>query len=461
MSLTGAAFIFAFLTALGLTLFRDPRFGLYTYLALFYLHPPSRWWGAALPDLRWSLVAAIVTLVATWRLPVDKSLPKWHETTPARLLIVFSLWLWIQTLWALTKPEHIEVSVLFTKYLILYYLLQRLLTSQKQIGDFLLAHVIGCGYLGWLALLAPDVGRLEGVGGPGIDEANALGMFVATGGLCAGGLFLAERSWRRWPPLLLAPLIGNAIVQSESRGAMLGLVAGGLVLLYLLPRGYRLKALAIGSVGLVVFATIAPPVYIERMLTLQATVDDRVEMDSSAESRLVLIEAQWRMWLAYPMGTGHRGTAELSPQYLDEIWLTKAHADDPGARSSHNTLMTALVEQGIIGLVIYVWLGVWALRATLSLRRFSRRASRDSDSSFMQYGACAAGSLVVILVAGMFTDYLKTEVQIWMYSVLVTLLLLSRSQASPTEKPSAGSPKTETSQPLVRGPAAIDRVRDR
>ena len=41
-----------------------PRWSLITYIAVFYLHPPLRWSGAGLPDMRWSLLAAVVTLIS-------------------------------------------------------------------------------------------------------------------------------------------------------------------------------------------------------------------------------------------------------------------------------------------------------------------------------------------------------------------------------------------------------------
>jgi hypothetical protein len=427
MSLTGAAFLLVYLALLTLAVVRDARFGLYTYLALVYLHPPSRWWGEMLPDLRWALVAAVVTLLATLRLPPDKTLPSWHHSTPARLLIVFTIWIWIQNLWALARPEHLDLSILFTKYLVLIYLIHRLVTTQREVGNFLLAHVIGCAYLGWLTLSAPAAGRLEGVGGPGIDEANALGMFVATGAICAGVLILAERGWRRWVCVLALPLLGNTLVQSESRSATLGLLAGGLTLLLLLPKGYRLKSFAAGVAGLVVLAAMAPPVYWERLTTMKAAVNEEIEMDTSAESRMVIIEAQWRMWQAYPMGSGHRGTAVLSPLYLDEAWLTRSHPDDTAARSSHNTMMSALAEQGVVGFVVFSWFGLWLLGSVLAVRRLTA-AGGSVDARFALYAAGAAGSLAVVFTAGLFVDYLKTEVQIWMFVLLATLLTVRRLQ---------------------------------
>jgi hypothetical protein len=64
MSLTALAFLGVFAASLILAVLRDPRFGLVGYLFVFYNHPPSRWWGGDLPNFRWSLIAALVTLVS-------------------------------------------------------------------------------------------------------------------------------------------------------------------------------------------------------------------------------------------------------------------------------------------------------------------------------------------------------------------------------------------------------------
>jgi len=50
-----AAIIFAFV---------HPIYGVYGYFLDYYGHPPMRWWGKALPELRWSLIIALVTLAA-------------------------------------------------------------------------------------------------------------------------------------------------------------------------------------------------------------------------------------------------------------------------------------------------------------------------------------------------------------------------------------------------------------
>jgi len=73
LSLTSVLFLAAYFSGCIAALVRHPVYGLITYVLMLYLHPPSRWWGQALPDLRWSLLAAAFTLLGV--LMKRKSLP--------------------------------------------------------------------------------------------------------------------------------------------------------------------------------------------------------------------------------------------------------------------------------------------------------------------------------------------------------------------------------------------------
>jgi hypothetical protein len=423
MSLTGLAFAVAFLMGIAACLIRHPRYGLYTYLAVFYLDPPHRWWGSTLPDLRWSLLAAVVTLLGTLRLPPDRNQPTWTATTPVRLLIAFTVWIWIQNLWALAPPEHLEASILFTKYLVLFYLMYRICNSVDEIGRVLMLHVAGCAYLGILVILASEGGRLEGVGGPGIDEANALGMFLATG-IITGAVVMLAGGWLvKALTIVCMPLMLNGLVQTVSRGATLALMVGGLTLFFLRPPGYRRQFIFFGILGLLLVAIVAKDFYWERISTISSAVTQSEDVDSSAESRIVIIEAQLRMAAAYPFGTGHRGTAVLSPKYIAAKWLTVSQSDPNGvaARSSHNSFMSALVEQGLFGAVLFLGIAFWSIKSVFRLRGFVARAT-DKRSRAGLYAGGAAAAMMSVLVAGLFTDYIKTEVQIWMLAILTVLL---------------------------------------
>jgi len=405
---------------------RHPIFGLYLYLGSIYVHPPSRWWGYMVPDLRWSFTsAAIVILAVLLHRGRLSSRPVWLSNAPAVLLTMYATWMWIQTPWALDFETHVAGSVQYIKYLVAFWFIYRIVDTKEKLGDFLLAHSLGCALLGVYAqFTGRDGGRLDGVGGPGMDDANTLAMYLATGIVVCFGLVLTLRGWRRWLSLAILPVILNGFVLANSRGAFLGLVAGVLVLATCKAREHRGMFWSFVAVGLIGSAVIVDKAFVERMFTISdVTQQDNEDADMSARSRMVIYEAQVRMAADYPMGVGFRGTVVLSPQYLDTKWLTRLDgSSDAAGRSSHNTFMTTLVEQGVLGALMYIALVLWTLKSVLKIRRLSQQGL---DPMLATLGGALCGAVLVVIVAGSATDYLMAEVQFWLYAGLVSMFLLA------------------------------------
>lgn len=449
MSQTALAFLLFYATGLISALAIRPVYGLYTYIAVFYLHPPSRWWGATMPDLRWSLIAAAITFIAVY-LHRDKLIPgrQWYRPTLIRVFLIYVLWMWLQWPWA-GSPEHGEGVILFTKYGVLIYLIYKLVDNKRDFYGFCLVHVLGCAYFGWLVYMAPSSGRLEGVGGPGVDDANTLGMHLASGLMFASFLMLASKGWIRWFILVSIPLILNGIIQTETRGVVVGLFLGGLATVYLKPRAYRRTYYVLACLGILAFVTVANEAFIARMHTLTAATDEQAEWDSSAASRVAIVKAQFRMFADHPLGAGHQGTAFLSRQYLDERWL----AADSGDRASHNTVMSVLVDQGLPGIVL---ISVLILSTWGTLRELKRLDRFGLGRDFALYRAMLGGSLVTVLGAGMFAQYLKAEVWIWNIALLVVLAELAARVV-----PAAPERAVEIDVSAVKHPAPHSLTRER
>lgn len=412
---------------------RHPIYGLYFYLASIYVHPPSRWWSYMIPDLRWAMLSAFVTataiLVHRQRLAPK---PVWLSNTPAMLLALYAAWMWIQLPWALAFDTHLGGTIQYTKYLAAFWFVYRICDSRDRVRDFLLAHVAGCWLLGIFCFFSGrSGGRLDGVGGPGMDDANTLGMYLATGAVVAVALILSQRGWRRYFCAAAAVFILNGIILTNTRGAVLGLAAGLLVLAIGKARQHRRMFWSLAAVGLLGFASLIDQSFIERMNTIGDVTSKDEDADMSARSRVVIYEAQVRMFFDHPMGAGHRGTAVLSPSYMDRRWLTSSKDGDDtnAARSSHNTFMTTLVEQGVVGAVLFLILVVWTLVSTNRLRRWSDPLD-DPQIGTMAAGVC--GALVVVLVAGIATDFLMAEVQFWLLAALVCLQQYRRALVEPT-----------------------------
>jgi len=187
--------------------------------------------------------------------------------------------------------------------------------------------------------------------------------------------------------------------------------------------------------------------FIDRMASIREATADTEDVDQSARSRMFVISAQWQMFLDYPLGTGHRGTAVLSSRYLEDRWLT-GRGEEDRARSSHNTFMTTLVEQGIPGALLYIWLAAWTLSAMFKLRSLERR---HGDPEVTTLAATAGAVMAVVFVSGNTADFLMAEVQFWIFAVLVTLLQFERRPAMPAPEPIKAPMRRERLPSLTKG----------
>jgi O-antigen ligase len=274
-----------------------------------------------------------------------------------------------------------------------------------------------------------------------MDDSNTLGMYLATGALTALGLLLTQSGWRRWVSLGAGAVIMNGLVLTNTRGAFLGLVAGALVFAVCKARAHRRMFWAVAVVALLGLAVIADQKFIERMASISESTVDSEDVDQSARSRMFIMSAQWQMFLQYPMGIGHRGTAVLSPLYLEDRWLTGS-ADGDRARSSHNTFMTALVEQGIPGGLMFIWLSLWTVGALLRLRSLQVKHG-DAEVS--------------VFIAGNTADFLMAEVQFWIFAAFVSLLQFGQ-QPLPDPDPRRALARGSHPPPLADRPGrAITR----
>ena len=356
---------------------RHPIYGLAFYMATTFVFPPGRWWGYLFGQTRWALLSAGLTALAI-AFHRGKLKPKsiWFSNWPALIICAYAAWMWLQTPAALDVSEHIDGSIKYTKYLVAFWFIYRVADSKERVRDVLQIHVFGCMLLGVLAFMTGREGdRLDGVGGPGIDDANTLGMYLVTGAMVAAGLFLTQRGWRRWLNLAAFVIVANGLVLTNSRGAVLAFVAGMLALLLVKARRHRRIYWAFALSGAVGLVFVVDDAFIRRMYTIEDVTSKNDEADMSARSRVEVANAQIQMFLDHPMGTGHRGTVVLSPLYLDPKWLTTASGDDTAARASHNSFLTALVEQGFLGALLFGSMNSRAARS-LPLRMKRTRPSK-------------------------------------------------------------------------------------
>jgi hypothetical protein len=426
VSLTAAVVFAVFGIGLLLGLFAHPIYALVSYLWIYYNHPPANWWGADLPDLRYSLIAALVALVGAVRAPTPFSI-RWYGNPGAKLLVAYCLWMWCQVPWAVNFEAHLEGSILATKYVILFYLIYKIVTDEKRFETFFWAHVLGCFILGWFAYRSGVHGRLENIAIPGVDDANFLAAQLITGSVIAGFMFVGISGYRRWIAFLALPLMLNAFILTQSRGGFLALAASAPVAWYLTPKKHRgLVSIAI-VLGVVLFLILAHDQFWGRVSTIFPGPEG-----GTRETRLDILVPQINMFLDHPLGAGHRGNEFLSPLYIAQEHLTET-----GLRSAHNTFIAALVDQGFPGAILLMSLYFWV---GLSLIRLRRLDTQGLPELLGIYRAALGTALASCFVSGLFLNLLKTEVQVWLLALLASLVVVSRPSTG-----GVGTPKPDSS----------------
>ena len=416
--MTPILFLAGFSVGLILTFVRHPIFGLYTYLFAFYMAPSDSWWRSDVPDIRYLLIAGVAAVLATLMLPDSPNRSKWHQTTPGRLFLLFVIYNWLQLQWAVDHDLQFEGAFLYTKHLVSFYLMYRLADSIEQIQKIAFIHVLGCAWFGYQALDAGG-GRLESIGGA-VSGANELGAHITTGLLFGGILLLSLDRVRRWVLFACLPLVANCLVLTISRGAFLGLFAGGISGFFVIPKIMRKSYILSGLLALLLISILAHDDLIERFTeTFSAVTSEEEALDESAVSRLEIAEAGIKIGLKHPFGAGNKATELLSGPYITG-W-------DHG-RAAHNTFIGVFAEYGIPGLLLYVLTIIWVLRTLRNARRSRQRGDPRSDSIDTIF-AMTGMSLVAIYVSGNFSSNIDLETQYWCLALLASASELRKSLA--------------------------------
>lgn len=444
MSNTALIFLFLFSAGLILAFVKHPIYGVMAYMVEFYMSPSQAWWSSEVAELRWSLLAAAVTMVAAMLHPAPPLRPPWYKTKTSFWLIALTFWMWIQTPWALNLDDQVFMASLFTKYLLLYAMLYSCLAEERNIRLFYFAHILGCFLWGYMAYENPGSGgRLENIGFGDVAGSAFASMQLGTGIAFAGFAFLAATGLRRWLAFSSLPFMVNAIVLTATRGAFVGLVGGALASIVFTPKSRRRTVFLLLAIAPTLLFMLANDLFWERMSTIMPDVETQ-QRDESAESRIVIARANLDMFLDHPLGVGHRGNEKLSPEYLPVELLTNKNGTL--VRAAHNTFMAILVDHGFIGLFLFIMLHLSIAR---SLMRAKFNSSSGLDREFGLYVAALASSMVIYWGNAQFANFTKSEVVIWIAALAAALDWLANAvpQSSGSGVPEGEStPKTGEDQ---------------
>lgn len=331
-------------------------------------------------------------LAAAWAL-VNPRLLNWRalwKRWPFKVLVALGALACVSALFGISLG-HSAVFILgdYSKTLIATFLLMALLQRTRDVSMFVWAYVVSCLIL---ALVSVLLYRLVSSGPGGfsrLDElqtydANDLGVVVVVG--IPLTLLTLTTSGRvgRMVSLAVLGAIGATIARTGSRGAFVGLVCVGFLLLVWLRQFALWKRLLFVAVTGAAIVVAAPAGYWEQMRTI---LNPERDYNWTAENgRKAIAMRAWGYFKAYPvfgLGINNFQMAEgtispLAANYVEGM---------PGIKwsAAHNSFIQVGTEMGPGGLALW---GALVLGGIVGMRRLRRRlpkhwASGDREQRFI------------------------------------------------------------------------------
>ncbi len=417
MGLKTVLFVLLFLAAC-LGSFIGPIWPLLGYVAHYCIGPERQWWHGPVASLgvRYSMTLGVLTLVAmifhARQLRVGRSPFCVHEL----LLVALLVMVWLSVLIGPPADDRYALvdhpSVKFTKLVAFALMLTHIVTNRKNLDRLVWVLVVCAMILGMQAWSTPysqfAQGRLESVGGADFRESNFFGAVMAALLWIVGVQFL-RCGWKGKIVCFLAGgFTANAVILTRSRGAMVGLVAGGIAAVVMAPKRYRIYlavGLALGAAG---FYSLTDDRFWDRSATITVAAEER---DEAAQGRIEYVQTGLQMWQDRPWGIG-------AGNYFANVG---AYAHEHAGRDPHNTLIRALVELGAQGFVVLaVLVGSAALMLyQVRLAAYALPEGRGNDMLLLSYGFVCA--LATMLACAMFITFTYIEFWVWLLMMPVCL----------------------------------------
>jgi probable O-glycosylation ligase (exosortase A-associated) len=426
MSLTALAWISTYILGIFLS-FVHPIYGLFTYFMDYYAHPPLRWWGKALPDYRWSLTIAVITLIAF--LLKRNSLPKLHikKHPQTKWLILFLLNAFAVTPIAVWEEENKQLIEVIIKVILFYLVVIKTIRTKEHFRYLMIFHILGILDWGWNAFVDPQrkAGRLFGIGGPDSLNDNGTAAHLLAILPFVGSVFFTGKWWEKLLCIVTLPFVFNTFILANSRGAFIALLVTGLMSLLLTTGRLRWKTLMAMVLAGLVFYSLVDDKFIERQQTIQT-----YEEDNASVERIESWKAAFTLIREHPLGTGGGGFEALSPIYIPDI----VEAHDGEVRNVHNTFLLVACEWGVQGFLLFMMFILSTIWGLLKIRKEApqtpagERVRMDSIALIL--------GLVGILSAGFFFNRLYAESVYWLTAFAAVLRnILAQVVAEASQNP--------------------------
>ena len=412
-----------------------PHIGVLVWTWIGFMNPHRLTWSFAY-DMPFAMIVALVTLVSLLMSREPKKIPWARESI---VLLIFLSWILLTTMQALYPwlawPHFNQIW----KIQLMVFVTMILMQSKERINQLVWVIAMSIGFYGVkggiFTIVNGGVYHVRGPEGSFIGGDNEMGLALIMTIPLLRYLQLTTRSmWVRSFLAVAMVLCAAATVGSQSRGALVGLVAMG-TFLWLKSRNKVFTA-ALGVVAIGLVLSVMPQQWFHRMSTIQT-----YDQDQSAMGRINAWKMAFNMAKDRPLGGGLESFQDYS------FALYAPNPDD--VHASHSIYFEVLGEHGFVGLGLFLMLGLMTWR---SASWVIGRARRDREKRWAaDLAAMVQVSLVGYASAGAFLGLAYFDY----YYTLIALVVLCKTVLISSNAKQLAESAADTGQlPLGSRPAA-------
>lgn len=414
----------------GLAIWKGPFYALLVYVVVYFTpFAKYNWWLLEFPFNRWSMLASVILMVSLIMHRDKIGKRKWYS---AKWIYVFLAVAAIGI--ATTDVRHDDIygyGYRLVTYAVTVFFIIRAIVTKEQYQVFLLVLVCLASYLG---VKAVTVGkrvhaRLENIGTLDTIGSNEFGILL--GGVIPfviPFLFYGKR-YEKIICIIATPLLLNAMVLCNSRGAFVGF-GFGVVFAFLFAGDAKIrKYIFFGlACGIPLFIYLADEEFVNRISSLwqtQEAFEDEEMAGQLSSGRTIVWKHGIDMVNDYPLGAGPNSFKNIARFYIPEEMLTNHVGAAYGVRAAHNTYLQVLVEQGYLGL--FVWITMCTHSMYLLIKCVYILKGIGLSQTFLGFSAVALNmSLTCSIMGGIFNSRIYYEFFWWQIalSALVYSLVL-------------------------------------
>lgn len=331
-------------------IFKRPWVGILLWSWLGYMNPHRQAWGFAY-DFPFAFVVGIVTIVAYFFSREKKEMIWSRETIT---LLIFVGWMVVTTFFSLYPDQAWAQLDKVWKIQLMILLTALIIKDRLQLHWMVWVVALSLGFYGVkggiFTILHGGAFRVHGPAGTFIGENNEIALALVMTIPLIRYLHLQET--RKWVRVGLAGamvLTGIAAIGSQSRGALLAMLAIGLFL-WIKSRNKIVTGTYI-FIAVAIIGAVMPQEWYDRMNTIQD-----YQQDNSALGRINAWHTAFNVASARITGGGFETfSAPTFRQFAPDPW---------DVHDVHSIYFEQIGEQGFIGLFLFLLLGLFAwLRA--------------------------------------------------------------------------------------------------